>query len=196
MSTPSLQTVILRPTKCRICGHEFPGNSLSSATILGSNPAAKMQQISALISPLMKHLQKKHPEQLQWTQMQGGEWAGLLALNFIQCDEAEVQHMRDQTRWKINQMTRRVAITDERIEERLRLAYLTAMAKEADTPLEKIPPEMADDIMKTPAAMEIARTMREMRDVLEEKGRYDPPKVPVMNDQASAENPPNMTPAS
>jgi hypothetical protein len=192
----TLTTVILRPTVCRICGHEFKGDSLKSATIIGNNPQARMQQIQALLSPLMKHLQKKHPEQLQWTQLQGGEYAGLLALNLIQCDEPEIERQRDQTRWKIHQMTRRVAITDERIAERLKLAYLAAMAKEAGVPIDAIAPTMADDIMNTPAAIEIARTMREMRDVLEERGRYEAFQTPKVDNPPPAENSPNMTPGS
>lgn len=192
----TLTTVILRPTVCRICGHEFKGDSLKSATIIGNNPQARMQQIQALLSPLMKHLQKKHPEQLQWTQLQGGEYAGLLALNLIQCDEPEIERQRDQTRWKIHQMTRRVAITDERIEERLKLAYLTALAEELKMPVEELNPASADPMMTLPSARHILRTMREMRDVLEERGRYEAFQTPKVQNPPPAENSPNMTPGS
>jgi hypothetical protein len=187
VSTPSPleHNVILRPTTCRICGHEFQGNSLSTAAVLGENQAAKIQQVQALISPLMKHLQKKHPQQLQWAQMMGGEWGGLLSINFFQCDEPSIERSRDETRWKIHQLTRRVAITDERIEERLRLAYLIAIAKDAGVPLQDVSPSLADDIMRSSTALEILRTMREMRDVMEEKSRYGAPKVPVMGAEAN-----------
>ena len=194
--SPLDQNVILRPTACRICGKKFPGNSLSTAAIIGENPQAKIQQVQALISPLMKHLGQKHPQQLQWAQMSGGEWGGLLSLNFFTCDEPVIERGRDETRWKIHQMTQRVAITDERIEERLRLAYLTAMAHEADVPVESIPAATADDLMKTASAVQILRTMREMRDVLQEKDRYAKPKVPAMDGAAPAEEPPKEPSAS
>jgi hypothetical protein len=196
LNVATLTTVILRPTVCRICGHEFKGDSLKSATIIGNNPQARMQQIQALLSPLMKHLQKKHPEQLQWTQLQGGEYAGLLALNLIQCDEPEIERQRDQTRWKIHQMTRRVAITDERIEERLKLAYLTALAEELKMPVGELNPASADPMMTLPSARHILRTMREMRDVLEERGRYEAFQTPKVQNPPPAENSPNMTPGS
>lgn len=188
--SPLEHNIILRPTACRICGKEFPGKSLATAAILGDNPQAKIQQVSALISPLMKHLGQKHPEQLRWAQMSGGEWGGLLSLNFFTCDEPLVERSRDETRWKIHQMTTRVAVTDERIEERLRLAYLTAMAHEVDVPVDQIPPAMADELMKTPSAIQILKTMREMRDVLQERDRYSKPKVPVMDGAPPTEEPP------
>lgn len=189
-------SVVLRPTKCKICGHEFPGNSLNTAAIVGDNPKAKLQQIQALISPMMKHLTKKHPQQVQWAQMMGGEWGGLLMLNLIQCDEPTIERQRDETRWKIHQMTRRVQITDERIEERLRLAYLTAMAQEIGCDVSAITPGQADYLMKSPTAVWIMKTMRDMRDVLQEKDRYAKPKVPAMDGAAPAEEPPKEPSAS
>ena len=194
--SPLEHNVILRPTTCRICGHQFPGNSLSTAAIVGENPQAKIQQVQALISPLMKHLQKKHPQQLQWAQMNGGEWAGVLSINFFQCDEPAIEKSRDEARWKIHQLTRRVAITDERIEERLRLAYLTAVAADAGVDPATLPANFVDDMMQTPSAIEILKTMRQMRDVLEEKGRYSAPRVPVMGADGKPEKPPEEAPAS
>lgn len=187
MSSVTETPMIVRPTLCRLCGHEFKGNSLATAAVVGNNPHAKIQQIQALISPLMKHLTKKHPEQLKWAQMMGGEWGGLLSINFFQCDEPAIEQSRDSTRWKIHQMTRRVVITDERIEERLRLAVLTAITDAGgDQVYGDQHEEYADDFMKGAIARKIVETMRHMRDVLEERGRYGEPEVPAMTGTPAA----------
>lgn len=194
--------LIVRPTLCKICGQKFEGNSLNSAAIIGENAQAKIQQIQALISPLMKHLTKKHPQQLQWAQLMGGEWGGLLSLNFFQCDEPTIERQRDETRWKINQMTRRVAITDERIKERLLTAVIEAFTKDAKRveSREELPADELEEIkaraeiwMGHELAREITKTMQKMRDVLEERGRYPAPAMngtPVMNAAGNAPKPP------
>lgn len=169
---------VVTPTICRLCGKEFPSNPLHSAVLLNANPQAKIQQMQALLSPLMKHLQQKHSPQLQWTTMLGGEYAGLLAMNFFQCSAIEEQ--RDFTRWKVHQQTRRAVVNDERIIERLRQSYINAMVKSYSTP----PPDdqqqdAADKFMETPLAAAIVETMRAMRDVLEERGRYQMPQAPA-----------------
>ncbi len=177
---------VVTPTICRLCGKQFPSNPLHSAVLLNANPQAKIQQMQALLSPLMKHLQQKHAHQLQWTTMLGGEYAGLLALNFFQCSEPAIEEQRDFTRWKVHQQTRRAVVNDERIVERLRQSYINAMVKSHLTP----PPDdqqqdAADKFMETPLAAAVIETMQAMRDVLEERGRYQMPEPPSNQAQAN-----------
>lgn len=191
---PTETPMIVRPTLCKICGHQFEGNSLNSAAVIGQNAHAKIQQIQALISPMMQHLTKKHPEQLKWAQLMGGEWGGLLSLNFFQCDEPVIERQRDETRWRISQMTRRVAVTDERIKERLRLAVASAI--QIDEQVDEAEAERRADewLLHHPFAGVIERTMRQMRDVLEERGRYPAPTMngsPVMNAAGGATKAPS-----
>jgi hypothetical protein len=182
-STP----LVRRPTQCRICGHTFPGNSLATATIIGSNPQAKMKQIEALVTPLMKHMAKHHKQELAWSQSQGGQLSGLLALNFIQCDDPEVLEVRDRTRWTIFRQMMRVWVTDERIAERLHCAILTAV-KDDLGPEEAA--RHARGFLESKLGQEILVTMREMRDALSEHGRYPTQTPPVVVETKPAENTP------
>ncbi len=157
--------------------------------IVGDNPQAKMQHIHAILSPLMKHLTQKHQAELQWTQLMGGEYAGLLAMNFFETHAPQVEAQRDYARWKIHTLTRRSHVTDQRIAEKLRAVYsqnFYRLTEEAppDTP-QRTRGELEQFIdlwMETPFAQALAQMIRDMRDVLTERDRYQmtdpPPKMP------------------
>jgi hypothetical protein len=172
---PFEQPGIHRPTICRICGHHFKGNALPAAAIVGDNPAAKLDHIGKLLKPLMEHLAKDdlHRQAVKAAQAEGGKLAGLLTINYFQCDDEHIEASRDQTRWQIFQMMRRVKITDERIEERIRQAATSAFARDLDQT--DVEPEVTH-WMATDLAQEIIATMRAMRDAIEETGRYAWPK--------------------
>lgn len=161
------------PTMCRLCGHQFPSDPLRSAALLNANPQAKLEQIRAIISPLMKHLNNKHPRELAWTQELGGEYAGLLAINLFQSSEPLIEAQRDYTRWKIHTMTTRARVTNERIAERLAEAFATHMREASH---QTATPEQVEAAarhwMKGTLARAVLNMVEAMRDVLEENGRY------------------------
>jgi hypothetical protein len=182
-------TVIKRgETKCKLCGHVFPSNPLHAATLVGANPQAKMAQIQALLAPMMKHLQKKHPAELQWSQLLGGECAGMMALRFFENHEPTTEQQQDFTRWKIHTLTKRAVVTNERIIERLATTVRKTFAKTSA----ELPPELIEDQVETfmngPLAHAIVETMQHMRDVLQEEGRYDmqgkPPVTAAEHEEA------------
>jgi hypothetical protein len=195
MSDTVIETKAARPFMCKLCGKTFATDLLKTATTIGANPQAKLQQINAILAAPMKHLQKAHSYQLSWAQVMGGEYAGLLAMNFFDCDADIVEQQRDYARWKIHTLTARVAVTDERIAERL---YQTAFEffKCVHVRHQSAGPEDPRVIeratletkiwIESPLALAILETMKTMRDVLQEKDRY------VMTDGP----PPIETPAA
>jgi hypothetical protein len=158
------ENLVSTPTKCKICGFTFATDLLGSASIVGGNPEAKLQQVAAMMGPLMKHLEKKHPEHLQQAQMTAGAFAGYLTTLAFECDEATRQRMgQDFTRWQIHRITanKEAHPADERIKERVRAL-------------------LPDDHQKTVPEIREAFTalLIEMRDAIEEKGRYSRDPVP------------------
>jgi hypothetical protein len=182
MGDTTIETKAARPFTCRLCGKVFATDLLKTATIIGANPQAKLQQINAILADPMKHLQRKHSYQLSWAQLMGGEYAGLLAMGFFECDAEVVEQQRDYARWKIHTLTTRVAITDERIAERLYKTVFNlatdihALGARSESPedprvIERVTAE-TELWMKSPLALAILETMKTMRDVLQEKDRY------------------------
>lgn len=168
--------LIMRPTKCRICNFAFPGNPMQSARLLVENPQAKSRQLAAILSPLMKHLQKKHPQELQTAQLFGSEYAGMVSIEYFQIDDPIVREMIDKTRWITHAKTRRYTVSDQRIEERLELAFLNTVLREAKQPEVRQAHECdiqirgkARAFLDSSLGNAILRTMRHMRDVLEER---------------------------
>jgi len=182
MSDVTIEAKAARPFMCKLCGKTFPTDLLKTATLIGANPQAKLQQINAILAAPMKHLQKAHGYELSWAQVMGGEYAGLLAMNFFQCDAEIVEQQRDYARWKIHTLTTRVAITDERITERIYQTYfeywktgrnvVNANPAEPELNIEQRATVATEEWMKSPLALAILETMKTMRDVLQEKDRY------------------------
>jgi hypothetical protein len=174
--------LIRRPTVCRLCGENFDPKILHKAQMIADNPGAKQKRLMKLVKPFMEHMSKQHPKHLMDAQLLGGEFAGMLTMGFFQCDEPELEASRDETRWKIHETTRRVIISDERVSERLELAFINAALLAGGQPevrqLAQAPAAVrarSEAFMKSELAASIARTMTQMRDVLEERGRYQMP---------------------
>lgn len=157
-------TLIIQPTRCRLCNHIFNSDLLGTAAIVGSNPHAKLQQVDALMKPLMKHLQSKHPDAIQNAQMSGAEFAGyLMVTGCFELDAATHEKLgADFTRWNVHKLTTRQGSvpSDERILERVDELF-------ANDPL---------------AAKKVAGLLVEMRDSITEKDRYQT-RQPVQNGQ-------------
>ena len=199
---PTETPLIKRPIVCKLCGHQFKTRSLAAAAILGNNPQAKLKQIAALIQQPMEHIAKHHGEQLQFCQQVASELAGMLTLNLIQCDEPAIEEQRDSTRWRIFQMMRRVKISDERIKERLALAFMNTALTEAGEPIIKHATDAPATLMATavewieaPLAKAILQTVIDMRDVMEERGRYPMPTM-YTQEKNGTPQPPTNTPAA
>jgi hypothetical protein len=154
---------ISTPTKCRLCGKTFSHDLLATAAVLGSNPQIKAQQIQALVAPFIKHIEKDHPQHIQMVAVTSAEIQGYLMMSIFDMDDQIAEKLnRDFVRWKIRQwMTPPHArVTDERIKERLNAV-----------PWESISP--SEELI-------LFNIIREMRDAIEERGRY---KMPGPNGQ-------------
>jgi len=170
-----MSTLIHQPTKCTLCGHVFQSDFLRDAAVIGGNPDAKLQQVAALMRPLMQHIKKQHPEAIQKSQQAGGEFAGwLLVAMCFEMDAPTAEKLgADFTRWKIHNLTQRKEAhpSDERIRERV---------------AQTLPPSqralMETDLPEIQIAM--VKLLCEMRDAIEEKNRY-PSAQPVANGQPS-----------
>lgn len=157
-------TLIHQPTKCILCGHVFKSDLLGSAAIVGSNPKAKLQQVAAMVNPLMKHLQKSHPDAIQHAQMSGGEFAGYLMVSkCFEMDSATAEKLgTDFTRWNVHQLTARkeASPSDERIRERVRDVFNRHEGSRKP-------------LLRSPFLEEaVCILLCEMRDAIEEKARY------------------------
>ena len=162
MSTAPL---IATPTKCKLCNHIFPSDSLRDAVILGASPQAKLQQIDALMKPLMKHLQKAHPEAVEQAQFAGATFAGYLTMcNFEIDEETRLKLGADLTRWKIRQMMTReeTRISDERLESQL----LPIIAKFTMCNVVRMNDQYGE------FQNELMGLLKRLRDATEERGRY------------------------
>jgi hypothetical protein len=168
MSTET-QPLITTPTKCKLCGHIFPVDSLRDAVILGASPQAKLQQIDALMKPLMKHLQKAHPDAIEQSQFAGATFAGYLTMINLDIDaETQKKLGMDLTRWKIRQMMTRqeTRVSDERLEERLTAVLDKHVSTGVGSVFDKrstVHPELRNDLMLL---------LKQLRDAIEERGRY------------------------
>jgi hypothetical protein len=162
-----MSTLIHQPTKCTLCGHVFQSDFLRDAAVIGGNPDAKLQQVAALMKPLMQHIKKQHPEAIQKSQQAGGEFAGwLLVAMCFEMDTPTAEKLgADFTRWNIHNLTRRKEAhpSDERIRERVQKLF-------------------PDDAYTTTQEA-VVKLLCEMRDAIEEKDRY--PAQPVANGQPS-----------
>lgn len=171
---PSTESkLISTPTKCKICGHVFNSDLLREAAVLGGNPQAKLQQVAAMTKPLMKHLEKSHPDVIQQAQMTGGQFAGYLTLLAFECDEdVSIKLGSDYTRWQVHKLTARQAAipSDERIRERVKEAMRRA---NTDDDLDDTEPN-EDSTFKHMVAL-----LCDLRDSITEKDRYSPQRPTV-----------------
>jgi hypothetical protein len=172
-------TLIHQPTKCILCGHVFKSDLLGSAAIVGSNPKAKLQQVAAMVNPLMKHLQKSHPDAIQAAQMSGGEFAGYLMVSkCFEMDNATAEKLgTDYTRWSVHRLTARKEAhpSNERIRDRAREVWSSTDWKTRGT-------AESDTVFEGMVTL-----LCEMRDAIEEKDRYSTPQ-PVSENENGKRN--------
>jgi len=114
------------------------------------------------MKPLMKHLEKKHPEAIEQAQYAGATFAGyLMIVNFEIDEETRGKLGSDLTRWKIRQMMTRqeTRISDERLDERL-TAILDGQF------------DRAGEVNRPKLHSALYTLLKQLRDAIEERGRY------------------------
>jgi len=168
-----MSNATIRPCQCVHCNKTFygPEEGLGGALIVGE---AAQRRAMRYVQTLTTHLQKQHPQVLTTAQIFGSEYAGMLALMNFKTDDELVAQQRDFVRWKVHNATRRASVSDDRIVEKVR-SILTGYLINDPEREKKLNESMADGI-----GSKIVEVMTEMRDVLEERGRYtETPMTPA-----------------
>lgn len=135
------------PTKCAHCSHVFP----LAVPIVGAPKDAEFFQMCGLIAT---HLMNKHVEVakgiIQRQAEVGFAISGLMALEHVESSDVGLSKWRDQSRHRLHEFTTKNRISDATIELKVR---------ELDYKNETLP----DDIIQL---------VKDVRDILEEKGLY------------------------
>lgn len=132
--------------KCRHCGaHIAP-----PPPIIGDT---NDQRIARHLSLMTEHLQTHdRGKPLIVAAMHGNEYANLMMLSNYETGNPDILHQHDFARWRIHTSTRRATVSDEKIAEKVKALGLSE-----------------DDSAR------VAELLKEMRDVIEERGRYQTP---------------------
>lgn len=177
-----MSNTVTAPCKCRHCPKVFygPEEGLGGAVIVNE---AQQRRAMRYVQSLTQHLQKHHPQALQAAQIFGSEYAGMLALSNFDTEDALVQEQRDFVRWKVHNATRRAVVNDDRIVEKVSTVLDGFLVGDPERE-KKLNESMADGL-----GAKIVEVMKQMRDVLEERGRYNiQPMTPAgMPDNGSPE---------
>jgi ribosomal protein S15P/S13E len=155
-------------TTCNICQKKFTG---PSALLIGSgNPNARL---IAYVQSLATHLLTDHKDHQAALQLSCVEYLGMLQLlNFSSTDPA-IREQTDFLRWRIHQQTAAHTVPDDKLKQ-----------KAADTAADLLTEAAA--ILHKPAGVllelvtaKFVSVLTEMRDVIEERGRYTVSMVTV-----------------
>jgi hypothetical protein len=178
-----MSNTTIRPCTCVHCNQTFygPEEGLGGALIIGE---AEQRRAMRYVQTLTTHLQKKHPQALTTAQIFGSEYAGMLALMNFTTDDELVAQQRDFVRWKVHNATRRAQVSDDRIVEKVRSILAGYLVNDPERD-KKLNDSMADGI-----GSKFVEVMTEMRDVLEERGRYtETPMTPAGAPENGAPSP-------
>ncbi|MGD0652531.1 MAG: hypothetical protein ABSA97_15550 [Verrucomicrobiia bacterium] len=116
-------------------------------------------KIGNVFQALIGHLQKRHPQEAQKADLSAAMLGGLLRLMNFHSDDPVALQMREWNRHVIHEMTRAVVCPDNKIEEQVAALGLNEYT-----------------------ALRVTTLLKQMRDVIEERGAFAPP------DPASASN--------
>jgi hypothetical protein len=149
-------------TSCAHCPQKFTTPGFGD---LISTESGRVK-ITNVFQSLILHLHKKHPQEAQRADMVAANLGGLLRLMNFHTDDPVALQMREWNRHVIHEMTRARTCSDEKINEQI-----AALGLDEYT------------------ALRVVTLMKQMRDVIEERGAFAPP------DPASASNhkPPGPT---
>jgi hypothetical protein len=183
-------------TTCNICQKKFTG---PSALLIGSgNPNARLM---AYVQSLAKHLLTDHADHQRALQLSCVEYLGMLQLlNFSSTDPA-IREQTDFLRWRIHQQTAAHTVPDDKLKEKATataaelFAFLTGMSFYASLTNETagIPEKHTDDDPSSVLVFEAIKAkfisvLTEMRDVIEERGRYQVSMVTVPDNSKNGPN--------
>jgi hypothetical protein len=135
-------------TTCAHCPQKFttPGFGDLIGTASGG------VKIGNVFHALVRHLQKRHPEMAQKADLAAAMFGGLLRLMNFHTDDPVALQMREWNRHVIHEMTRSVTCPDNKIEEQVAALGLNEYT-----------------------ALRVVTLMKQMRDVIEERGAFAPP---------------------
>ena len=139
------------PTHCIHCSKRFP----VAVPIIG---APKDTEYIQLTGQLAQHVMDKHPLMAkraveQQLQIGMGVSSLMVLVNFKSSD-AGLANWRDRVRFQIHEFARKNKISDATIEEKVRALY--------------------DSVPEAPDTQEVIALVKEMRDILEERGLFAP----------------------
>ncbi len=142
-------------TTCAHCPQKFTTPGFGDLLSTDSGRVKIVHVFESLIG----HLTKRHAEAERKAQMSAGMLLGLLRLSNFHSDDPVAQQMREWNRHVIHEMTRARTCPDSKIEEQVAALQLNEYT-----------------------ALKVVTLMKQMRDVIEERGAFAPP------DPASASN--------
>lgn len=146
--------------KCKLCGKSFAGPRIA---IVG-NPGARAQ---ALVSKLVEHIGREHPQQMQAIAMDGAAYMGARYLMCFESTDTELLQQKDFVRWQVHQQTLNVRVRDENIKEQCEaLADILLHQVFGGAALDNLVAERAA------VAALLVETITGLRDELEEPGKY------------------------
>lgn len=166
--TPSLEITpspaqIEMPVRCKLCKRKFKP---PAGVVLGESPG---ETTAKFIQLLFVHLAENHPQHSQIASIHGTEYSGMLMLTNFDVSPT-VEKQRDFLRWKINTLTRRSFVSDERIKARVLAMFAESFSQE----------EINQAMKPGELGSKIENLLREMRDSLIEKNRYDMAETPYL----------------
>jgi hypothetical protein len=160
-------------TTCNICQKKFTG---PSALLIGSgNPNARLM---AYVQSLATHLLTDHADHQRALQLSCVEYLGMLQLlNFSSTDPA-IREQTDFLRWRIHQQTAAHTVPDDKVKQKASETAAELLQKILDR-RDKIPPELFGEMVQATISAQVETLLTEMRDVIEERGRYQVSMVTV-----------------
>lgn len=159
-------------TTCNICQKKFTGPS--ALLIASGNPNARLM---AYVQSLATHLLTDHQDHQRALQLSTVEYLGMLQLmNFSSTDPA-IQEQTDFLRWRIHQQTAAHTVPDDKLKQKAS-DVAEELLIEATAILEKHPDVAGPAILEL-SKEKLTALLTEMRDVIEERGRYQVSMVTV-----------------
>lgn len=147
MEKEKIKMSLTHITSCAHCPQKFTTPGFGD--LLGT--ASGQAKIAEVLKALIQHLIKKHPQQAQQADMAGAMMQGLMRLMNFSSDDPVAQAMREWNRHVIHEMTRAHQCPDDKIEAQVQSLGLNEYTH-----------------------LRVATLMKQMRDVIEEKGPFAP----------------------
>jgi len=135
-------------TTCALCPQKFTTPGFGD--LIGTDSGRV--KIANVFQSLILHLRKKHPQEAQKADLAAAMFGGLLRLMNFHSDDPVSQQMREWNRHVIHEMTRGATCPDNKIQDQV-----AALGLDEYT------------------ALRVSTLMKQMRDVIEERGQFAPP---------------------